>query len=86
MRRDAGLELTDRIVLTLPEDGDLRCYEDWIKAETLATRIEAGPALGIERREPGPRRRRGGSGGGCRGRQRAESGHGGAGLGQPGRI
>ncbi len=49
MRRDAGLELTDRIVLTLPEDGDLRRHEDWIKAETLATRIEPGPALGIEK-------------------------------------
>jgi isoleucyl-tRNA synthetase len=49
MRKEAGLEVTDRIVLTLPEDGDLRRHEDWIKAETLATRIESGPELAIAR-------------------------------------
>ena len=47
MRKEAGLELTDRIVLTLPENGDLRRFEDWIKAETLAERVERGPELGI---------------------------------------
>jgi isoleucyl-tRNA synthetase len=47
MRKDAGLALTDRIVLTLPEDGDLLRHEDWIKAETLATRIEPGESLAI---------------------------------------
>ncbi|HEX2110759.1 MAG TPA: class I tRNA ligase family protein [Gaiellaceae bacterium] len=47
MRKEAGLEVTDRIVLTLPEDGDLRRHEEWIKAETLATRIDAGPELAI---------------------------------------
>jgi isoleucyl-tRNA synthetase len=46
MRKDAGLELTDRIVLTLPE-GDVLRHEDWIKAETLATRIEPGEVLAI---------------------------------------
>jgi isoleucyl-tRNA synthetase len=46
MRKDAGLELTDRIVLTLP-DGDVLRHEDWIKAETLATRIEPGEVLAI---------------------------------------
>ena len=49
MRKEAGLELTDRIVLTLPEDGELLEHEDWIKSETLATRIEAGPELAIAR-------------------------------------
>ena len=47
MRKDAGLELTDRIVLTLPDGEDLQSHEDWIKAETLATRIELGDALVI---------------------------------------
>jgi len=46
MRKDAGLELTDRIVLTLPNDDVLR-HEDWIMSETLATRIEPGEALAI---------------------------------------
>ncbi|MBD0291567.1 MAG: class I tRNA ligase family protein, partial [Thermoleophilia bacterium] len=49
MRRDVGLELTDRIVLTLPGDGELLEHADWIKAETLAVRIEAGDALAIEK-------------------------------------
>jgi isoleucyl-tRNA synthetase len=47
MRKEAGLDLTDRIVLTLPDESDLRRHEDWIKAETLATRIEAGSELAI---------------------------------------
>jgi len=47
MRKDAGLELTDRIVLTLPGGDDLLRHEDWIKAETLATRIERGNSLTI---------------------------------------
>jgi isoleucyl-tRNA synthetase len=41
MRKEAGLELTDRIVVTLPEtEADLLRHEDWIKEETLAVRIE----------------------------------------------
>jgi isoleucyl-tRNA synthetase len=47
MRKEAGLDLTDRIVLTMPEDGDLLRHADWIKAETLATRIEPGAELAI---------------------------------------
>jgi isoleucyl-tRNA synthetase len=47
MRKDAGLEITDRIVLTLPGDGELMRHADWIKAETLATRIEPGEELAI---------------------------------------
>jgi isoleucyl-tRNA synthetase len=42
MRKDAGLELTDRIRVTLPAaDADLvAAHEDWIKQETLAVAIE----------------------------------------------
>jgi isoleucyl-tRNA synthetase len=40
MRKDAGLELTDRITVTLPDsDRDLLDYSDWIKEEVLATEI-----------------------------------------------
>ena len=50
MRKEAGLELTDRIALTLPAgDEDLLGHEDWIKAETLATGVALGPELGIEK-------------------------------------
>jgi isoleucyl-tRNA synthetase len=50
MRKDANLELTDRIVLTLPRDQeDFMGHEDWIKRETLAERIELGDELRIER-------------------------------------
>jgi isoleucyl-tRNA synthetase len=41
MRKEAGLELTDRITLTLPQsETDLLVHEDWIKNEVLATQIE----------------------------------------------
>jgi isoleucyl-tRNA synthetase len=51
MRKDAGLELTDRIVLTLPEaDADLLEHADWIARETLAVSVEAsGPELSLEK-------------------------------------
>jgi isoleucyl-tRNA synthetase len=40
MRKEAGLELTDRITLTLPEDhADLLQHEQWIKDDVLATEI-----------------------------------------------
>jgi isoleucyl-tRNA synthetase len=41
MRKDAGLALTDRIVVTLPDEHSelLRRHEDWIKRETLAVEI-----------------------------------------------
>jgi isoleucyl-tRNA synthetase len=39
-RKEAGLELTDRIVVTLPEShSDLLAHEAWIKNEVLATEI-----------------------------------------------
>jgi isoleucyl-tRNA synthetase len=42
LRRDAGLEITDRIRLSLPgADADLLDYRDWIAAETLAKSIDA---------------------------------------------
>jgi hypothetical protein len=42
MRKDAGLALTDRIRVTLPEsDSDLLQHEAWIKDEVLATEIRA---------------------------------------------
>ncbi len=45
-----GIELTDRIVVTLrPEDADLLEYEDWIKEETLALEVGAGDALAIQK-------------------------------------
>ncbi len=51
MRKEHGLELTDRIVLTVPEsDRDLLAYEEQIKGETLATEIRVGDELEIEKR------------------------------------
>jgi isoleucyl-tRNA synthetase len=47
MRKQAGFELTDRIVLTLPaSDADLLAHEEWIKSEVLATeiRVDGGSA------------------------------------------
>jgi isoleucyl-tRNA synthetase len=50
MRRDMGLELSDRIVVTLgPEEADLVDHEEWIKAETLAVDVRVGNALAIEK-------------------------------------
>jgi isoleucyl-tRNA synthetase len=48
MRKEAGLELTDRINLTLREaDADLLPYADWIARETLAVAVAADGA-GLE--------------------------------------
>ena len=42
MRKEAGLELTDRIVVTLPSGhADLLEHADWIKEEVLAVSIDA---------------------------------------------
>jgi isoleucyl-tRNA synthetase len=51
LRKDTGLEITDRIVLTVREEArDLVArHEDWIKRETLAVRIEYGPELALEK-------------------------------------
>jgi isoleucyl-tRNA synthetase len=48
LRKDAGLEITDRVVVTVPAAAEsLLAHEDWIKTETLATRIELGDALSV---------------------------------------
>ena len=49
MRKEQGLELTDRIVLTLPDGGDLERFLDWVKSETLAVEIEHGPELAVRK-------------------------------------
>jgi isoleucyl-tRNA synthetase len=44
MRKEAGLEITDRISLTLPAgDTDLLAHRDWLMAETLAVSLDIGP-------------------------------------------
>jgi isoleucyl-tRNA synthetase len=46
MRRDQGLDLTDRIAVTLPEgDAALLEHADWIKREVLARRLEVDGGL-----------------------------------------
>ena len=47
MRKEAGLEITDRIALTLPPE--LAEHEEWIARETLASRVEPGGELAIEK-------------------------------------
>ncbi len=43
MRKEAGLEITDRIVLGLPaSDEDLAPHRDWVAAETLAVEVTVG--------------------------------------------
>ena len=44
LRKESGLELSDRIALTVPaRDADLLdAHADWIRTETLATSLEAG--------------------------------------------
>jgi isoleucyl-tRNA synthetase len=44
MRKESGLGLSDRIVLTLPDsDRDLLAYRDWIAGEVLADAVEVAP-------------------------------------------
>jgi isoleucyl-tRNA synthetase len=46
-RKEAGLELTDRIVVTLPKDAsDLLEHSDWIKGEVLAVEIRTDGGSG----------------------------------------
>jgi isoleucyl-tRNA synthetase len=46
LRRDQGLELTDRITVTLPErDADLLAHDDWIKREALAVEVVASAGV-----------------------------------------
>ncbi|MEP6909537.1 MAG: isoleucine--tRNA ligase [Actinomycetota bacterium] len=47
MRKEAGLELTDRIVVTLPEAAsELLAHADWIKEEVLAVEIRTDGGSG----------------------------------------
>jgi isoleucyl-tRNA synthetase len=47
MRKDAGLALTDRIAVTIPEaDGDVLAHSEWIARETLALSVVTGPLDG----------------------------------------
>jgi isoleucyl-tRNA synthetase len=47
MRKQAGLELTDRIVVTLPDSAaELLRHEDWIKEEVLAVEIRTDGGSG----------------------------------------
>ena len=48
LRKDSGLEVTDRIRLWLP-DAELAAFADRIAAETLADAIEAGTELRLEK-------------------------------------
>ncbi|HEY5873178.1 MAG TPA: DUF5915 domain-containing protein, partial [Gaiellaceae bacterium] len=42
LRKESGLELTDRIRLTIPQaDADLLEHEEWIARETLAVSVDA---------------------------------------------
>jgi isoleucyl-tRNA synthetase len=48
LRKEAGLEITDRVVVTVPANAEgLLAHEEWIKAETLATRIQLGEGLAV---------------------------------------
>ena len=50
LRKETGLELTDRIALTVPEQSaDLLSQADFIKGEVLATSIDVGDALAVRR-------------------------------------
>ncbi len=49
MRKEQGLAITDRIVLTLPDGGDLDRFLDWVKSETLAVEIEHGSELAVRK-------------------------------------
>jgi len=42
LRKETGLEITDRIRLTIPvADSDLLEHEEWIARETLAVSVDA---------------------------------------------
>ena len=48
LRKDSGLEITDRIRLWIP-DADLLPFADRIAEETLAVSVELGPELRLEK-------------------------------------
>ncbi len=48
LRKEQGFELSDRIVLTVPEES-LRAHEEWIKREVLAVDVKYGGELAAEK-------------------------------------
>jgi isoleucyl-tRNA synthetase len=48
LRKDSGLEITDRIRLWI-QDGDLLAFSDRVAEETLAVSVEPGPELRLEK-------------------------------------
>jgi isoleucyl-tRNA synthetase len=48
LRKESGLEVTDRIRLWIP-DGNLLAFSERIAAETLAVSVELGPELRLEK-------------------------------------
>jgi isoleucyl-tRNA synthetase len=55
LRKEEGLELTDRIVLTVPETERevVERHGDWVTGEVLALEIRVGEALRIEKAQAG---------------------------------
>ena len=50
LRKDSGLEITDRIALTIPRDAeDLLAHEAFIRDETLAVAVDVGDELAVAR-------------------------------------
>jgi isoleucyl-tRNA synthetase len=51
LRKAEGLELTDRIVLTVPQSDEelVERHGDWIKDEVLALEIRTGGDLAVEK-------------------------------------
>jgi isoleucyl-tRNA synthetase len=50
LRKERGFELTDRIVVTLPQgENEVLRHEGWIKQETLAVEIQTGSELKLEK-------------------------------------
>ena len=51
LRKEQGLELTDRIVLTVPEEmrGLIEAHGEWVKREVLAVDVNLGDELKLEK-------------------------------------
>ncbi|MDQ3822289.1 MAG: isoleucine--tRNA ligase [Actinomycetota bacterium] len=55
LRKESGFEVTDPIVLTVPEESaDLLVYEDFVKQEALAVSIDVGGGLAVRLAQPEP--------------------------------
>jgi isoleucyl-tRNA synthetase len=51
LRKEHGLELTDRIVLTVPAElrGLIDAHGEWVKREVLAVDVNVGDELALEK-------------------------------------